>query len=627
MELTRVSASSPATPSEPENTPQEQGLFGSWLEVHFRDLYSTDEKRNLVAELLVDGSRRGEFQPLLGWTFSDPPPGRVAGIPVRGCRVDASRWTSPRGTGVDAVRLHLSQSPGTQRVGLILMESLPRWGDTEDARAASVTAALEGALPRSIHWDADWLELNLATNTTVSALAIYAETRDGVQAIRSILKPVDVELSAFAVGGIWDAQGRPVPVLLQPAGVRDERAVEWAQRACLYALDTIFKSWSARRAVTVLLDYAEEADTSWEALEGRMGVSLRKSGCRGEKGDNLTGVLDLYPFRPASGGLRCWFTLIGAQQADALILELQAARREADAGWKIQTVSIADAFTEGARRWGPNYRTRHTAPSVVKGVWGRPPALAWAMAANAPPTKPPPKTQAGANGAGASERTVGAQALPRPRVWEPVASNQTAASESTGTHGGVPDGRLDALAAEVAGVKSGQARLTQRVDFLQAWQEQVDRRFDGLETRQAAESAREAGLVKASLQAFAVQSQALERLANLSVQPRARGRSDAAPVASSQHSDTTAMTIEGANNGTARGTRRSRSPARSGSLSRRRVGDGMGADVTRVDGDGEARKVNRVGAGAGVDVTSLDGEGDEGDSEELDDSEDFDKSV
>ena len=117
MELTRVSASSPATPPEPDNTPQEHGLFGSWLEVHFRDLYSTDEKRNLVAELLVDGSRRGEFQPLLGWTFSDPPPGRVAGIPVRGCRVDASRWTSPRGTGVDAVKLHLSQSPGTQRVG------------------------------------------------------------------------------------------------------------------------------------------------------------------------------------------------------------------------------------------------------------------------------------------------------------------------------------------------------------------------------------------------------------------------------------------------------------------------------------------------------------------------------
>jgi hypothetical protein len=251
-------------------------------------------------------------------------------------------------------------------------ETRPR----EDQRAADVTAALEGALPRSIHWDADWTELVLATNTTVSALAIYAETRDGVQ--------VEVELSAFAVGGIWDARGRPVPVLLQPAGVRDERAVEWALRAGLYSLDIIFKSWSARRAVTVWLDSEEEADTSWVALEGRLGVGLRKSGCRGEKGENLTGVLDLYSFRPASGGLRLWFTLIGAQQADALILELQAARREADAGWKIQTVSIDDAFTEGARRWGHNYRMRHTAPSVVKGVWGRPIALAWALAANAP---------------------------------------------------------------------------------------------------------------------------------------------------------------------------------------------------------------------------------------------------
>ena len=99
-------------------------------------------------------------------------------------------------------------------------------------------------------------------------------------------------------------------------------------------------------------------------------MGLRKSGCRGEKGENLNGFLDLYSFRPTSGGLRLWFTLIGAQQADALLLKLQAARREADAGWKIQTGSIADAFTEGARRGGHNFRMRHTAPSVVQGVWG-----------------------------------------------------------------------------------------------------------------------------------------------------------------------------------------------------------------------------------------------------------------
>jgi hypothetical protein len=125
-----VSALAPATSSEPDITPQEQGLFGSWLEVHFRDIYSSEEERKLVAELLVDGSRKGEFQPLQGWTFIDPPPGLVASIPVRACRVDAGRWTSPRGTGVDAVKLHLAQSPGTQRVGLIIMESVPRWGDT-----------------------------------------------------------------------------------------------------------------------------------------------------------------------------------------------------------------------------------------------------------------------------------------------------------------------------------------------------------------------------------------------------------------------------------------------------------------------------------------------------------------
>ena len=74
-------APSPATVSEPDTTPQEQGLFGSWLEVRFRALYSTEEKRTLVAELLEDGSRKGDFQPLQGWTFLDPPPGLVASIP------------------------------------------------------------------------------------------------------------------------------------------------------------------------------------------------------------------------------------------------------------------------------------------------------------------------------------------------------------------------------------------------------------------------------------------------------------------------------------------------------------------------------------------------------------------
>ena len=61
-----------------------------------------------------------------------------------------------------------------------------------------------------------------------------------------------------------------------------------------------------------------------------MGVRLRNSGHKGEQGASLTGVLDLYSFRAASGGLRIWLTVIGTTPADALIAELQAGRREAD---------------------------------------------------------------------------------------------------------------------------------------------------------------------------------------------------------------------------------------------------------------------------------------------------------
>ncbi len=327
-------------------------------------------------------------------------------------------------------------------------------------------------------------------------------------------------------------------------------------------------------------------------------MGLRKSGYRGETGENLNGVLDLYSFRPTNGGLRLWFTLIGAQQADALLLELQAARREADAGWKIQTVSIADAFTEGARRWGYNFRMRHTAPSAVQGVWGRPIALAWAMAVNASSSKPPAKTKAGLSGGGAAERKEGVPAQPRSRAWEPTASDQTSSSESMGPRGSAPDGRLDALTAEVAGVKSGQARLTQRLDSIQGRQEQADRRLDGLETRQSAESAREAAMVKATLQAFATQSQVLARMASLSVQPRANRRSGAGLVASSKHSSN-AMVIEGVKAKAPTGSRRS------GKVTR--FGDSTGVDVTSLDGDDD----DYVSIGA----SSLEGDDDDDGSE------------
>ena len=102
------------------------------------------------------------------------------------------------------------------------MEGVPRWGDMEDDQSDMVIAALDSAIPGTINWDVDWLDLDLGINFTARCLAIFAESTEAGQAIRTILKPVDVEEGAFAVGGVWNAMGRAIPVHLQPAGVRDE---------------------------------------------------------------------------------------------------------------------------------------------------------------------------------------------------------------------------------------------------------------------------------------------------------------------------------------------------------------------------------------------------------------------
>ena len=185
-------------------------------------------------------------------------------------------------TGLTAVKLHLAQAPGAQRVGLVIIEGVPQWGDMEDDQSDMVIAALDSAIPGTNNWDVDWLDLDLGINFTARCLAIYAESTEAGQVIRTILKLVDVEEGAFAVGGVWDAVGRAIPVHLQTAGVRDEREEEWAHRACLYTLDTTFRSWSARRAVIVLLQSGAEADTTWQGLKRRfVGCKAAELGAQG----------------------------------------------------------------------------------------------------------------------------------------------------------------------------------------------------------------------------------------------------------------------------------------------------------------------------------------------------------
>ena len=148
-----------------------------------------------------------------------------------------------------------------------------------------------------------------------------------------------------------------------------------------------------------------------------------------------------------------------------------------------------------------------------------------------------------------------------------------------GAGGRGPDGRLDARAADVAGLKLGQTRLTTRVDDIQATQAVMTSSLRELAAKQAAESAREASLAKAS-------NHAIDRLAALMLQagqPRgrlARGRAaDDLPAAGAAMETERAPSVVG--------IRRSLSPERTGSVTRQRVGssqgDGTGAGETRGD--------------------------------------------
>ena len=149
------------------------------------------------------------------------------------------------------------------------------------------------------------------------------------------------------------------------------------------------------------------------------------------------------------------------------------------------------------------------------------------------------------------------------------------------TGGGIPDGRLEAIAADVAGLKLGQARLTTRVDTIQAIQAEQTRSLLEMEAKLRADSAREAVLAKAS-------HQAINQLAERVLLPgRERGRHGAGRSHRERPANGAAMETEGGT--TVLGVRRSLSPERCGSLTRQRVGNGTGAGVGGgvAHGDGE----------------------------------------
>ena len=225
--------------------------FKDWLLVTFRGDYSRDIKSLLVEEFLREGSSKGALKTLDSYALPDPPAGRIIIVPVKRCRIKTGEWTSWRGEGLDARILPLAEAPGAQRVGLIVLDGVPCWGDSVSVRAELVSAALAQLIPESLHWDASWTHIQVRElRSGVAYLALFADTRETGRAIRRLFKPRDTERNSFSIGGVWAAGGRAIPIIFQPEEAREVQAKEWAESACLFALDTKFKSWRARPLVS-----------------------------------------------------------------------------------------------------------------------------------------------------------------------------------------------------------------------------------------------------------------------------------------------------------------------------------------------------------------------------------------
>ncbi len=145
-----------------------------------------------------------------------------------------------------------TEAPAAQRVGLIVPEGVSCWGDLEIARADLVNTALVMSLPDSLHWNAVWCNNSIQElRLEVRCLVVVADTRNTGWAIRQLLRPIDAERSTLSFGGLRAEGGRTIPIMFQPEGARDGKKAEWAQKACMFVLDTKFRSWGARRLVVI----------------------------------------------------------------------------------------------------------------------------------------------------------------------------------------------------------------------------------------------------------------------------------------------------------------------------------------------------------------------------------------
>ena len=479
------------------DAPLDRKNHRDWLEVTFWGDYPRETKSRLVTEFLQAATGRGDLMPFEHYSIPDSQAGRVLTIPVKGCRCETGQWVATFNEGMEIRRMALSEAPAAQRVGLIVLEGVPCWGDSELARMELVVSALGKVIPDSLHWDAAWSSILIKElRLHLRCLAVFADTRDTGRAIRALLQPIDMERYRFSVGGVWAEGGRAIPIIFQPEGARDEKADEWAEQACQFVLDTRYRSWGAGRVLSITFPGVVDLGTSWAEIEQVLGVPIPLSGIRGEQVSDLglAGALEMSAHITGNGRTRLWVIFIGYRPAEALSKVLLRERREGCAPWELRFVSTEAALAEGDRRWGRGFRSRHSPPNTKGDVVSQPPAYTWACAVNAPVLASSRRSGAG----GRAERPTGRvlntpPSEPARGAW--ASPGVAVAAEASGGGGVV-------VMAAIADLREGQTRLSGRVDALQTSVEAQRLSIQKVLADREADVAREAAVARATAGAF-----------------------------------------------------------------------------------------------------------------------------
>ena len=460
--------------------------FLDWIQIIFPEALDGAQKKAVVEEFFVLALAESLFRPLAGFQLNEAPAGVELILPVRGCSLHPTRWTSGSGVSIRVMKIPLAEAPGAVRVGLVVLPGIPRWGEDEAERVSAVVKALAAAIPGSIHWDLGRRRITVAEiRQQVPCLALFTDEKASAEALRAVFQPMPVGRGELLVGGVWDAGGRAIPIFLQPKEARGAEADAWAIKACAYVLDTRFLGWSHGRVVAVLLHGDGPVATSIEGVARALHIQLRMAGTKNPGGKaGVVCEVDLYRYAGGTGQTtRVWVVALSRMHAEALCGELQSSKRELCKPWEIDIMRPEALLAEGERLWGRYFRTRHASRSQVLGAGDGHPAQMWAAMvrqARSIVAKPPPvqrgggawtgvgaRAQGGGPGGGGGARTeVGSDEPQSLRMAELGREIDTVRVEQ---------GRLE---ARTGALEEGYGRLTR-------WKSAIDARLTGEEVDRA----------------------------------------------------------------------------------------------------------------------------------------------